>query len=78
MKQQWIDEYFMRLALGLALRGTGQTAPNPMVGCVIVKDGRILGRGWHDHAGGLHAEAAARGVSLPAPPLWFVPASRAA
>lgn len=59
MKQQWIDEYFMRLALGLALRGTGQTAPNPMVGCVIVKDGRILGRGWHDHAGGLHAEAAA-------------------
>lgn len=59
MRQQWIDEYYMRHALDLALRGMGKTTPNPMVGCVIVKDGKIVGRGWHDHLGGLHAEAAA-------------------
>ncbi|MGI6076512.1 MAG: bifunctional diaminohydroxyphosphoribosylaminopyrimidine deaminase/5-amino-6-(5-phosphoribosylamino)uracil reductase RibD [Pyramidobacter sp.] len=59
MRQQWIDEYYMHQALELALRGTGKTAPNPMVGCVIVKDGEVVGRGWHDHVGGLHAEAAA-------------------
>ncbi len=59
MRQQWIDEYYMRQALELALRGMGKTTPNPMVGCVIVKDGEIVGRGWHDHLGGLHAEAAA-------------------
>ena len=46
----------MRLALGLARRGFGHTSPNPMVGAVLVKAGRIIGRGWHQHAGGPHAE----------------------
>lgn len=59
MRQQWLDEYYMRQALDLAVRGLGKTTPNPMVGCVIVKDGAVVGRGWHDHLGGLHAEAAA-------------------
>ena len=46
----------MRRALELAKRGTGRVSPNPMVGCVIVKDGRIIGEGWHEKCGGLHAE----------------------
>lgn len=46
----------MRQALGLARRGYGQTAPNPMVGAVLVKGGRIIGRGWHRRAGLPHAE----------------------
>ena len=41
------DEQFMHLALQLVQRGCGWTAPNPMVGAVIVKDGRIIGQGWH-------------------------------
>ncbi|MDY3868564.1 MAG: bifunctional diaminohydroxyphosphoribosylaminopyrimidine deaminase/5-amino-6-(5-phosphoribosylamino)uracil reductase RibD [Pyramidobacter sp.] len=59
MRQQWIDECFMHQALSLALRGMGKTSPNPMVGCVIVKDGKVVGRGWHDHVGGPHAEVGA-------------------
>jgi diaminohydroxyphosphoribosylaminopyrimidine deaminase/5-amino-6-(5-phosphoribosylamino)uracil reductase len=50
------DAQFMRLALRLARRGCGRTSPNPMVGAVLVKDGRILGRGWHRQAGLPHAE----------------------
>jgi len=46
----------MARALELAKLGTGYTSPNPMVGCVIVKDGRIIGEGWHMKYGGLHAE----------------------
>ena len=46
----------MRLALRLARRGYGTTSPNPMVGAVLVKGGRIIGRGWHRHAGEPHAE----------------------
>jgi diaminohydroxyphosphoribosylaminopyrimidine deaminase/5-amino-6-(5-phosphoribosylamino)uracil reductase len=46
----------MRLALRLALRGYGTTSPNPMVGAVLVKSGKIIGRGWHRRAGGPHAE----------------------
>ncbi|WP_291579243.1 bifunctional diaminohydroxyphosphoribosylaminopyrimidine deaminase/5-amino-6-(5-phosphoribosylamino)uracil reductase RibD [Clostridium sp. UBA6640] len=46
----------MARALELAKLGTGHTSPNPMVGCVIVKDGRIIGEGWHMKYGGLHAE----------------------
>lgn len=49
----------MRKALRLALRARGRTSPNPLVGCVIVRDGRVLATGWHKKAGGDHAEAAA-------------------
>ncbi len=51
-----IDREYMLRALALAQRGAGRVSPNPMVGCVIVKDGRIIGEGWHEHIGGLHAE----------------------
>ena len=46
----------MRLALRLARRGYGATSPNPTVGAVLVRRGKIIGRGWHRKAGGLHAE----------------------
>ena len=49
----------MGAALTLAERGRGRTAPNPCVGCVIVKDGRIVGRGWTQPGGRPHAEAMA-------------------
>jgi diaminohydroxyphosphoribosylaminopyrimidine deaminase / 5-amino-6-(5-phosphoribosylamino)uracil reductase len=42
------DAQFMRLAR----RGCGATSPNPMVGAVLVKGGKIIGRGWHQRAGG--------------------------
>jgi diaminohydroxyphosphoribosylaminopyrimidine deaminase/5-amino-6-(5-phosphoribosylamino)uracil reductase len=50
------DRDYMRLALALARRGYGTTSPNPMVGAVLVKHGRIMGRGWHHRAGEPHAE----------------------
>ncbi len=50
---------FMREALDLARRGLGRTAPNPAVGAVVVKDGRIVGRGYHRKAGEPHAEVLA-------------------
>ena len=46
----------MRLALRLARRGYGTTSPNPMVGAVLVKGGKVIGRGWHRRAGEPHAE----------------------
>ena len=46
----------MSRALELAENGMGHTSPNPMVGCVIVKKGRIIAEGWHEYYGGLHAE----------------------
>lgn len=49
-------EAFMARALQLAQRGLYTTDPNPRVGCVIVKDGHIVGEGWHERAGGAHAE----------------------
>lgn len=55
------ETQFMRLALGLARRGYGTTSPNPMVGAVLVKQGRVIGRGWHHCAGGPHAEIEALG-----------------
>ncbi|MCD6141241.1 bifunctional diaminohydroxyphosphoribosylaminopyrimidine deaminase/5-amino-6-(5-phosphoribosylamino)uracil reductase RibD [Candidatus Bipolaricaulota bacterium] len=51
-----VDERYMRLALELARRGEGYTNPNPIVGAVVVKDGEIIGRGWHKRFGGPHAE----------------------
>jgi diaminohydroxyphosphoribosylaminopyrimidine deaminase/5-amino-6-(5-phosphoribosylamino)uracil reductase len=53
------DEVFMRAALALARRGLGETAPNPSVGCVIVRDGRVLGRGRTQPGGRPHAETQA-------------------
>ena len=50
------DEQFMRRALTLAERGWGQTAPNPMVGAVVVRDEEVVGEGWHEIFGGPHAE----------------------
>lgn len=50
------DVFFMQRALKLARRGSGRVSPNPMVGCVIVKDGRIIGEGWHACCGEAHAE----------------------
>ena len=50
------DERFMRRALALAVRGWGQTAPNPMVGAVVVRGDEIVGEGWHERYGEAHAE----------------------
>ena len=50
------DTEYMALALDLASKGAGRTSPNPMVGAVIVKDGRIIGHGWHKKCGEAHAE----------------------
>ena len=49
-------EGWMRRAMELAVRGKGKTSPNPAVGAVIVKNGRVVGEGWHRKAGGPHAE----------------------
>lgn len=53
---QSLDEKHMRRALKLAQRGIGNVEPNPAVGCVIVKNGQIIGQGWHKVFGGPHAE----------------------
>ncbi|WP_299944466.1 bifunctional diaminohydroxyphosphoribosylaminopyrimidine deaminase/5-amino-6-(5-phosphoribosylamino)uracil reductase RibD [uncultured Ruegeria sp.] len=65
------DKRFMALALSLGRRGQGMCWPNPSVGCVVVRDGRIVGRGWTQPGGRPHAEtealaqagAAARGAT---------------
>ena len=49
------DSAYMNLALRLAKRGRGWTSPNPMVGAVIVKNGKIIGQGWHEAYGRPHA-----------------------
>ena len=49
-------EYYMRRALELARQGEGRTNPNPMVGCVVVKDGRVISEGYHEKYGEYHAE----------------------
>jgi len=53
------DHEFMARALRLARRGLYGTDPNPRVGCVLVRDGRVVGEGWHAVAGGPHAEVEA-------------------
>ena len=50
---------YMKRALELALQGLGTVTPNPMVGAIIVKDGIILGEGFHKFKGGPHAEVEA-------------------
>ncbi|HHT9118821.1 MAG TPA: bifunctional diaminohydroxyphosphoribosylaminopyrimidine deaminase/5-amino-6-(5-phosphoribosylamino)uracil reductase RibD [Candidatus Hypogeohydataceae bacterium YC38] len=66
------DERFMRRALELAEKGRGRVEPNPMVGALVVKDGEVVGEGYHEYFGGPHAEVkalekageGARGASL--------------
>ena len=53
------SEQFMERAIVLARRGKGRTAPNPAVGALIIKNGVIIGEGWHKKAGGHHAEVMA-------------------
>jgi len=53
------DERFMRRAIELAEKAWGETHPNPMVGCVITEEGRIVAEGWHSRDGGPHAERVA-------------------
>jgi len=52
-------KYFMKLAMQLALKGKGKTSPNPIVGALVVKDGKIIGEGFHERCGFSHAEAVA-------------------
>ena len=54
-----VHEAFMSRALDLARMGRGKVSPNPMVGCVLVKDGEIIGEGYHEEFGGSHAEVSA-------------------
>src|SRR5438128_11685765 len=58
-KQEALDLQAMRAALGLARRGLGNVWPNPAVGCVIAKTGRVVGRGWTQPGGRPHAETEA-------------------
>ncbi|MCX7816993.1 MAG: bifunctional diaminohydroxyphosphoribosylaminopyrimidine deaminase/5-amino-6-(5-phosphoribosylamino)uracil reductase RibD [Syntrophales bacterium] len=53
------DDFFMKKALNLARRGAGYVSPNPMVGAVVVKEGRIISEGWHKFYGGPHGEIVA-------------------
>jgi diaminohydroxyphosphoribosylaminopyrimidine deaminase/5-amino-6-(5-phosphoribosylamino)uracil reductase len=55
------DADFMRIALGLAARGLGRTWPNPAVGCLLVRDGHVVARGWTQAGGRPHAETEALG-----------------
>ena len=59
-----LDDKFMDEAIALAAKATGRTWPNPLVGCVIVKNGDVIGRGYHAQPGGDHAEVAAIKDSL--------------
>ena len=53
------DHAMMRRALELAQKGLYTTTPNPRVGCVITKNEKVVGEGWHEKAGGPHAEVIA-------------------
>src|SRR5215471_1641662 len=59
------DELFMQRCLDLAIRGMGNVAPNPLVGCVIVHQGKIIGEGFHQKFGEPHAEVNAIQSVLP-------------
>jgi diaminohydroxyphosphoribosylaminopyrimidine deaminase / 5-amino-6-(5-phosphoribosylamino)uracil reductase len=61
------DELYLMRAIELAERARGRTSPNPLVGAVIVKDGRVLGEGWHHAAGQPHAEREALAACRDAP-----------
>ncbi|HJR31443.1 MAG TPA: riboflavin biosynthesis protein RibD, partial [Pseudomonas sp.] len=55
-EQAILDAHYMARALELARKGHYTTHPNPRVGCVVVRDGQIVGEGWHVRAGEPHAE----------------------
>lgn len=55
------DEQWMRRAIEISRRGEGAVEPNPMVGCVLVRDGNVIGEGWHEKFGDHHAEVNAIG-----------------
>ena len=57
-------DFFMQRCLHLALLGMGDVAPNPMVGCVIVHEGTIIGEGFHEKYGQAHAEVNASTICL--------------
>ena len=61
------DHFYMNQALMLARRGELTASPNPMVGCVIVKNGHIIGEGFHHYRGGNHAETMALSTTLESP-----------
>ncbi len=54
-----MDENYMKIAISLARNGKGKVNPNPMVGAIIVKENKIIGRGYHEHYGEAHAEVRA-------------------
>src|SRR6187455_1174866 len=56
---QQAEREYLELALELAERGRGTTAPNPVVGAVVVAGGAVVGEGWHERRGGPHAEVMA-------------------
>jgi diaminohydroxyphosphoribosylaminopyrimidine deaminase/5-amino-6-(5-phosphoribosylamino)uracil reductase len=62
-----IDEQFIRRAIRLAMRGRGRAEPNPLVGCVIVKEGRVIGGGYHEKYGQPHAEPNALASCIESP-----------
>lgn len=59
MAEETTEALFLRQALRLAARGRYRTSPNPMVGALLVRDGEVVGRGWHRQVGGPHAEVEA-------------------
>lgn len=67
-----MNKHFMKMALDLAAKGEGFTSPNPMVGAVVVRDGEVVGKGFHEAVGKAHAEvnaiddagASAKGATL--------------
>ncbi len=61
------DSYYLKRALELAEKGKGKTSPNPLVGAVLVKDGKIIGQGYHEKAGLPHAEITALREAITSP-----------
>jgi diaminohydroxyphosphoribosylaminopyrimidine deaminase/5-amino-6-(5-phosphoribosylamino)uracil reductase len=59
MTKESLDKKYMRMALRLATKAQGRTSPNPLVGAIVVKDGKVLSRGYHPKAGDSHAEVLA-------------------
>jgi diaminohydroxyphosphoribosylaminopyrimidine deaminase/5-amino-6-(5-phosphoribosylamino)uracil reductase len=56
MVKKMTDEDYMKMAFAIAKRGVGDVEPNPAVGCIIVKNNKVIGKGWHKKFGGPHAE----------------------